>query len=744
MALAAAIAINHALSWIAFLAQTRYILSPLPPILLLILFAAGLALLGLSVKQSGPSAPAVKLSAVSLFLVASTQYVSAVTGWYVREIPDLIIYSFVHGSDIVQAYWTLTMLPAIPALFFLMRAANDALEEQPLLKRLQDLPFLAKPGEEDLVLCKSLSGKPVIIPGRDRYLNTIVVGAIGTGKSTQLLAPVAWQELNAIKKSLKEGIPRGLTVLEPKGDLVDKIAEMCKDLEVPYVYINPLRDDTARFNPLDGDPVVVAEATRTVLRSVAGEQKDFFGMTQEIAARNTILLLKYTRENLSLPDVAKALRVPDTLTEEVTRLELIIKGLEAENARLLSSIRRLRGSTGSDQLAALQREYDKNRLQISVRQNIVDYFRAEVFSKLGDKMFQFVLGLRLQLDDLAGNEFLFRVIAPRVDEHGNLDHSTDINLDDHLAKGGVLLVNSGSNALGNAGDMFGGYVMQHLQGAVFRRPGDETTRPRHTTLVDEVQLFIGTDYERMLSNGRSYRNENIIALQTTSQLMRVKQSAFRETIMNLCRNKVFFGGMNAEEAKYLAAELGSSIQAEEAVTVQKTVAFKLKWLRQSTRIDQKEKFRFTPTELMELSKFHVVYKTVKDNSPQPPGLGRTDLCAWDKQHGRASFLAKKYALPETPEEAAKPALPPSRSAVVLSLTKKKDAAQPPVPAQSTPKGAGKQNRQPANAASSAPKNPSGQNNPVSPEILPEDILGDSVPLPVDQEPPADLTKLYRV
>ena len=237
-------------------------------------------------------------------------YVRLFTCWYINEIPDHHLQLHRWGR-IVKGYWTFTMLPLIPVVYMIFRGASAALEERSLPDRLIDIfPQLTKPGEEDLVICKTLSGKDVVIPANDRYLNTLIGGSIGTGKTSRLLAPIIYQELQAIKRSMGKGIPRGLTVLEPKGDLTDKAAEMCEDLGVPYVYINPLRDDTARFNPLEGDPMLVAEATRTVLSSIGGKQEAFFALN-EIAARNTILLLKYTKgNNLSLPDVSKALRVP--------------------------------------------------------------------------------------------------------------------------------------------------------------------------------------------------------------------------------------------------------------------------------------------------------------------------------------------------------------------------------------------------------------------------------------------------
>ncbi len=663
---------------ITFLAQTRWILSP-PTDTTVVLLALITGCLLIFARQTYTNT----INIASTILLAGIFYVRLFTRWYINEIPDIIIYSFIDGEAIVKGYWTFTMLPLIPVVYMIFRGASAALEERSLPDRLIDIfPQLTKPGEEDLVICKTLSGKDVVIPANDRYLNTLIGGSIGTGKTSRLLAPIIYQELQAIKRSMGKGIPRGLTVLEPKGDLTDKAAEMCEDLGVPYVYINPLRDDTARFNPLEGDPMLVAEATRTVLSSIGGKQEAFFALNQEIAARNTILLLKYTKgNNLSLPDVSKALRVPDTLKDEVEKLKRIIECMEIENQQLLANIQEMT-DVETDAYKVAQKEYDEKQLQISLRQNVVDFFEKEMFGVLKDKMYQFVLGLRLQFDDLAGNELLYKVIAPRLGKDNKLDYSSDINLDDHLANGGVLLVNSASNSLGNAGDAFGSYVLQHLQGAVFRRPGDETTRPRHTTIIDEVPTFIGPAFERMLSNGRSYRNENIIALQTTAQLILDEKATFRETIMNLCRNKVFYGGMDAEEAKYVSAEMGEDLQIEKTVTYERSAALKLPFLRQSSREGEVEKARYSYTDLMELPKYHVVYKVVKNNVPQTPGIGITDLCEWDKKRNKTGQVTEKkdFALQRRLGKSVNSGESPKELQRTFTLSKKTTVASQPAAA----------------------------------------------------------------
>ena len=79
-------------------------------------------------------------------------------------------------------------------------------------------------------------------------------------------------------------------------------------LNVPYAIVDLDDPNTSKFNPLEGDPIVVAEIMRTVLRATFGEQEAFFAQAQELHAKNTMLLLKKLKgDNLTLLDVYNAL-----------------------------------------------------------------------------------------------------------------------------------------------------------------------------------------------------------------------------------------------------------------------------------------------------------------------------------------------------------------------------------------------------------------------------------------------------
>jgi hypothetical protein len=410
------------------------------------------------------------------------------------------------------------------------------------------------------------TGRPVVIHPKDRYLGTMVIGPPGSGKTTRVVAPMILQDL----ERLRSGERLGITIVEPKGDLVSTIACICRKWGIPYVFVDPEREDTARFNPLQGDEEIAAEATRTVLKNIFGKQEAFFSLVQETAARNTILMLKRLEgDHLDIKDVTRVLRDPELMKRRVLDLEK----QEGES-------------------------------------DLVQYFKNEVLGEHADKYSQFAMGLRMQLEDLSGNKLLSRVLCGQ----------SDIDMDRHLSDGGVLLVNTAMGRLGKLGDTFGQFVVMHLQYAVFRRPGNEFTRIPHYLYIDEFPRYLNPYFNILLEIGRSYRCAVTVALQNTNQLDLDRAGDYRHTVLNGIRNIVVFGGLKADDAKRFEEEFGS-VEVEE-----RTASYDYRFLiphlyPENYRVQSKHKPRFERVKIKELPQFHCIYRIVRDGQELPPGLG---------------------------------------------------------------------------------------------------------------------------
>ncbi|MGI9862923.1 type IV secretion system DNA-binding domain-containing protein [Moorella naiadis] len=429
----------------------------------------------------------------------------------------------------------------------------------------------------------------IIVKGEDRFLHTMIVGTIGTGKTSRTLKPMIWQDLQAIKAGERIGI----TVIEPKGDFSADVAEMARSLGIPVMYLNPEDPNSPRFNPLEGDAMTAAEIMRTVLQSLFGKQEAFFRQAQEVAARNTVLLLKAAYgDRVDIKRMAEALR-----NEEMLKA-------------CLDTVERKQG-----------------------RSSLTEYFRQEVLGSNKEKMAQHTLGLRLQLEDITGNEMLNKVLVGK----------SDINLDKHLEGGGVFVVNTAMGRLGKLGDVFGQFVMMHLQAAVFRRPGNEMTRPYHVLYVDEFPRYVNPDFERLLAIGRSFRCAAVLALQTTSQLLLESKPAFRDIVLENCRNKIILNLGSAEDAKRFAAEFGERLVVKRSRSYNRDSLIFLPLHENSIREDEKYEQRFNYTDMMEMPAFHGVVKVVVDGKPQPPQLVKLELSEWDKNRRR--YQGKELSLP---------------------------------------------------------------------------------------------------
>lgn len=426
-----------------------------------------------------------------------------------------------------------------------------------------------------------------VILGEDRFLHTLVVGTTGTGKTSRVLKPMIEQDLFRIKN----GERLGITVVEPKGDFSSDVAEMARSMGIPVVFINPEDPDTPRFNPLEGDPLTVAEIMRTVLQSLFGKQEAFFRQVQEVMARNTVLLLKAAYED----------NVDIKMMTEILRNEDLLKAC-------LEAVDREDGGPSS----------------------LTQYFRQEVLGKNKEEMFRHALGLRLQLEDITGNALLNRVLVGK----------SDVNLDRHLEGGGVLVVNTAMGRLGKLGDVFGQFIIMHFQSAVFRRPGNERTRPYHVLYVDEFPRYVNPDFERLLAIGRSFRCATVLALQTTAQLLLESKPAFRDIVLENCRNKVVLNLGSAEDAKRLAVEFGERQVIQKARTYKQEGPIAVHLYPDSIREDEKYEPRFRYTDLMELKPFHAVVRLVAKGQPLPPKLVKLEMSEWDKR--KAGGRSKLY------------------------------------------------------------------------------------------------------
>lgn len=429
-------------------------------------------------------------------------------------------------------------------------------------------------GEVTAVLGESRQreGYPVILKGDDFFVHSLIVGSTGSGKSASILEPLAYQLLLQKKKGKK----LGLTVVEPKRDFALQVKEYCDEMEIPYLFIDPLSDETNTFNPMEGEINQVAEATVVVLQGLFGKQEAFFASVQELSARNVTKLLKELNgDDLDIIDVMNTLRDPDDLKRKVEELK----------AR--------DGMT-----------------------DLVQFFEHELLGTHAEKYRQFVIGLRSQLENITSNDLLRRIMTGK----------SDLDINKHFEEGGVLIVNTELGKLGKSGNIFGQFLIMHLQNGTFNRPGPAKDRIPHYMIIDEYSLYINPEIERFLSVARSYRVAGIFATQSLGQLEvesgNVSGKAMRQAIMTNCRNQIVFGGVSSDDARQFAEEFGKDKVVMRQATYKHKI-FMPVLFPDSYRDTETEEYRFDPTDIMtELKKFTFIHKLMYDSQIQRPEIAQ--------------------------------------------------------------------------------------------------------------------------
>lgn len=412
-------------------------------------------------------------------------------------------------------------------------------------------------------LCKSTSGWPVTIGGMDRYLHTMIMGVIGSGKTSAVLEPMIWQDL----KNYRQGKQLGITIVAPDSEFPNKVKSWCEQLGVPYTTVDLDDPNSNRFNPLEGDAITVSEIMRTVLRATFGEQEAFFAQAQELHAKNTMLLLKKLQgDNITLLDVYNALMDIESMQSKVEDYE---------------------DQYGEDVLT--------------------EYFKKEAFGRNRDKLHQFAMGLRLQISDLLTNPTIQNVLVGK----------SDISLDKVMAEGGVLLFNTSLGKMGYMSRVFGQFLIMHIQNAVFRRPGTEFTRIPHYLYIDELPVYYNPELETLLNIGRKYRCACTFTIQGPSQLEAGKQGqSTREKMLNGCRNKIVLGIESARDAQLISETFGE----KDDIQLRK---HRKRWgiLPDSYAETETMTARYDYTKILEIKRWHGYIKVVKDGSNQVPVEG---------------------------------------------------------------------------------------------------------------------------
>lgn len=345
---------------------------------------------------------------------------------------------------------------------------------------------------------------PFGIKTDDRRRHMYVIGKTGMGKST-LLENMIIQDIRA---------RRGLAVVDPHGDLVEKVIKYIPSYRInDVVYLNPADVDfPIAFNILESvDPThrhLVASGLIAVFKKM---WLDSWGPRLEHILRNTILaLIEYPGSTL--------LGVTRMLVDKVYRKKVV----DHLSDPIVKAFWR-------DEFASFNEK-----------------FRSEAVSPIQNKIGQFL------------SSSIIRNIVGQP--------KSTIDMREIMDSGKILLLNLAKGRIGedNAG-LLGAMMITKIQLAAMSRIDiPEPDRRDFFLYVDEFQNFATESFASILSEARKYRLDLIIAHQYIEQLDEKVQAAVFGNVGTMICFRV-----GAGDAEFLAKEFTPVFEETDLVNLTK-------------------------------------------------------------------------------------------------------------------------------------------------------------------------------
>lgn len=436
------------------------------------------------------------------------------------------------------------------------------------------------------------TGKPNIIPAKDRYLHMLVLGVTGSGKTSQSLLPMVAKDVKCHDL--------GVVCLDPKGDFAEQVYALAKlEGREDVVYFNPTLENCPYFNPLVGDLDSVTECLVTTFKKLENEQRTFFANMDEMLMRRCI-------------KVVKRLKGDDATLWDIN---VLMNNVEGKGKRMLDDLSR---APESDPL--IQQENNE----------IISWFNNDYYSTLSGmrsatKTYEQCSGVRNQVSKLLANSLVKRLLCPEI-PRANMNYDEYLDFDRVLEEGGILSMSSAQGELRELGSFIGYFLILSFESAVFRRPGSEDTRKGVIFYVDEFQKYANDGYADLLTQGRSYRVASVLATQTRAGIAANSGAAEGKVLIDVvssnCRNKIVYPGCSFEDAQYYSKEFGEKKVFKEKVSLSRDKGLLGRYntanQKESISTDEKYEPLFTPTDIMQRPFGEAVAQVIRHNTVQKP------------------------------------------------------------------------------------------------------------------------------
>lgn len=489
------------------------------------------------------------------------------------------------------------VLHLVVIFFYLFLSRTQDFKESE--ENLKNKDFLAKIRnkvgeieEGSIQVCKKADTlDPVRLPYTDRFLHMLIIGPTGCGKTSQIIIPM----LNQDVKNLNAGV----TVIEPKGDLAEKIYAMAQFYGRKAIYFNPELDACPSFNPLYGKEEDVIENIVTTFKMLDPDAKQYFQDMNEQLLRNSLKILKRLYKNRAT----------------LLHLNTLVANPAGEGRAMVNKFMKMPA---------------KNEAESKENLDCATYFLENYFNEKS-KTYENCSGIRSQVYKITSNKFLRKVLNPE-------DGKSDLDFEKHLAEGGVLCITTAQGKLRDLGSFLGFFIILTFQSAVFKRPGNENTRKPHFLYIDEFQKYTNPGFADMLTQGRSYRVASHLATQARAQIgmgAGKDGNAFINLVSTNCRNVVVFPGVSYDDAKFYSDQFGQDLNQKVKISKSQKefnpiYGFeKIGYANISQSVDEKLEARFTPTDIIYRKKGEMTFAWVDHMVVQTPISGKIEYIPYE-------------------------------------------------------------------------------------------------------------------
>jgi hypothetical protein len=346
--------------------------------------------------------------------------------------------------------------------------------------------------DEAVVLGKTPEDKDVVLSYEQRRQHTYVIGVNGTGKSA-LLRHIAFHDLRQTPK-------HGLCVIDPHGDLIDDIISLVPEDRV---------DDVILFNPADEEnPFCLNLFTPVPSEEIPRVASEIVSIFRKIFGRNWTPEVEGVIQNVTLTLLARPadyefqkVKPWVAAMDEIPAL-LAMESISEEDREKPPWKRKV--DTYRNQFYQLLQQQD----QIPVW----EFWNYNFDTLTPRPRSELTLAVLNQVRRFLANPIVRNIVAQT---------ESKLDLSQVMKDGRILLVNLSKGRLGEANSAFlGSVIVAKLVVAVFARAKVEQAEERTPfhIIVDEFQNFAISSFPVLLSEGRKYNVDLVIAHQYREQL----------------------------------------------------------------------------------------------------------------------------------------------------------------------------------------------------------------------------------